>query len=174
VDKEALRKVSSEYFGFPCQFSFQRLLHTRNLSSGAGTIGQLVDDLTNGLSLTPHQDTKKKKKLTVCGNMGGSFTGYKTSGTDTTLWLICYYIRTISTEYGRPKSFRISRSVLVSWSRLPTGRRIDQFANLLSGYFSLRLLTASVAFLLHSLSSRSISTFLIDRYITCFPKLRLL
>jgi hypothetical protein len=26
--------------GFPCQFSFHRLLHTHHLSSGAGTIGQ--------------------------------------------------------------------------------------------------------------------------------------
>jgi hypothetical protein len=27
VDKVALRQVSSKYFGFPCQFSFHRLLH---------------------------------------------------------------------------------------------------------------------------------------------------
>jgi hypothetical protein len=27
VDKVALGQVFSEYFGFPCQFSFQRLLH---------------------------------------------------------------------------------------------------------------------------------------------------
>jgi hypothetical protein len=42
VDKVALGQVFCEYFGFPCQFSFHRLLHNyHHLSSGAGTIGQL-------------------------------------------------------------------------------------------------------------------------------------
>jgi hypothetical protein len=42
VGKAALGQVFSEYFGFPCQ-AFHRLLHTHhNLSSGAGTIGQIV------------------------------------------------------------------------------------------------------------------------------------
>jgi hypothetical protein len=37
----ALGQDFSEYFGFPCQFSFHRLLHNHHhLSSGAGTIGQ--------------------------------------------------------------------------------------------------------------------------------------
>jgi hypothetical protein len=58
MDKVALRQVFSEYFGFPCQFSFHRLLHIHHLSSGAGTIGQLVADVPSGLSLTPHQETK--------------------------------------------------------------------------------------------------------------------
>jgi hypothetical protein len=53
VNKMALRQVSSMHFGFPCQFSFHRLLHTHHLSSGAGTIGQLVADVPSGLSLTP-------------------------------------------------------------------------------------------------------------------------
>jgi hypothetical protein len=30
ADKVALVQVSSAYFGFPCQFSFHRLLHTHN------------------------------------------------------------------------------------------------------------------------------------------------
>jgi hypothetical protein len=30
-----LEELFSEYFGFPCQFSFHRLLHTHHLSSGA-------------------------------------------------------------------------------------------------------------------------------------------
>jgi hypothetical protein len=39
VNKVALGQVFSEYFGFPCQFSFHRLLHVYyHLSSGAGTI----------------------------------------------------------------------------------------------------------------------------------------
>jgi hypothetical protein len=63
VDKVAVEQVFSEYFGFPCQFSFHRLLHTHHLSSGAGTIGQLVADVPSGLSLTPTQETKKKKNF---------------------------------------------------------------------------------------------------------------
>jgi hypothetical protein len=50
VNKVALGQVFSEYFGFPCQISFHRLLHTHHLSSGAGTIGQTVADVPSGLS----------------------------------------------------------------------------------------------------------------------------
>jgi hypothetical protein len=57
----ALGQVFPEYFGFPCQFSFHLLLHTRRLSSGAGTIGKILADVPSGLSLTPLQETKKKK-----------------------------------------------------------------------------------------------------------------
>jgi hypothetical protein len=63
VDKVELGQVSSEYFGFPYQFSFHRLLQTNHLSFGAGTIGQLVTDVPSGLSLTPPQETKKKNNL---------------------------------------------------------------------------------------------------------------
>jgi hypothetical protein len=56
VDKVALGQVFSEYFGFPCQFSFLGLLRT-HLSSGAGTIGQLVATYQVD-SVTP-----KRKKL---------------------------------------------------------------------------------------------------------------
>jgi hypothetical protein len=62
VDEVSLAQVFSEYFGFPCQFSFHQLLHTHHLSSGAGTIGQLVADIPSGLSLTPQQGIKKTKK----------------------------------------------------------------------------------------------------------------
>jgi hypothetical protein len=51
VEKVALGQVFSEYFDFPCQFSFHRLLHT-HLSSGIGTMGQTVADVLSGLSLT--------------------------------------------------------------------------------------------------------------------------
>jgi hypothetical protein len=59
VHKVVLGQVFSEYFSVPCQFSFHRLLHTHHhhLSSGAGTIGQLVADVPSGLSLTPPQFT---------------------------------------------------------------------------------------------------------------------
>jgi hypothetical protein len=57
LDKVALGQVFSEYFGFPYQFSFHRLLHIHHhLPSGAGTIGQLVADVPSGLSLTPPQE----------------------------------------------------------------------------------------------------------------------
>jgi hypothetical protein len=41
VDKVALGQASSEYFSFPCQFSFRKILHI-HLSSGAGTTDPLV------------------------------------------------------------------------------------------------------------------------------------
>jgi hypothetical protein len=45
----ALWQVFSEYFGFPCQFSFHRLLNIHHhLSSGAGTVRQKY--LTSGNS----------------------------------------------------------------------------------------------------------------------------
>jgi hypothetical protein len=41
VDKVALGKVFSEYFGFPCKSLFRQLLHSHHhLSIGAGTEGQ--------------------------------------------------------------------------------------------------------------------------------------
>jgi hypothetical protein len=49
-----------EYFNFPCQFSFHRLLHTHHLSSEAGTIGQILPDVPSGLSLTPPPRNLKK------------------------------------------------------------------------------------------------------------------
>jgi hypothetical protein len=61
VDSVALVQVFSEYFGFFYQCLFHRLLHIHNhLSSGVGTIGKLVTDVPSGLSLTPHQEAKKK------------------------------------------------------------------------------------------------------------------
>jgi hypothetical protein len=57
VGKVALGQVFSEYFDLPCLFSFQWLLHTHHLSSGAGTIGQLVAHVPSGLSLTPLEKT---------------------------------------------------------------------------------------------------------------------
>jgi hypothetical protein len=60
VVKVALVQVSYDYFGFPCKFSFHRLLHIHHhLSSGAGTIVQLVADVPSGLSLTSTQETVK-------------------------------------------------------------------------------------------------------------------
>jgi hypothetical protein len=61
VDKVlSLRQVFSEYFGFPCQFSFNLLLHTHHhLSSGAGKIGEIVADVPSGLnSISPPPQNK--------------------------------------------------------------------------------------------------------------------
>jgi hypothetical protein len=60
VDKVALGQFLSENFGFPCQFSFYKILHI-HLSSGAGTIGQLVAVVPDGFSLTSPHDTKKER-----------------------------------------------------------------------------------------------------------------
>jgi hypothetical protein len=70
VDNVALGQVFSEYFGFPCPFSFHRLLHTHHLSSVAGTIGQLVADVPSGLSLTPPQGTTNYKTSHVEASRG--------------------------------------------------------------------------------------------------------
>jgi hypothetical protein len=62
VDKVALGQVFSEYFGFPCKFSFHRLLHTHHhLSSGADAVGQIAADVPSGLSLTSPQEIKKEQ-----------------------------------------------------------------------------------------------------------------
>jgi hypothetical protein len=70
VNKMTLGQVFSKYFGFPCQFSFHQLLHI-HLSSGSGTIDQLMADVPSGLSLIPPEETKKQRILDVmwvCGN----------------------------------------------------------------------------------------------------------
>jgi hypothetical protein len=53
----ALGQVFSEYFGFPCQYSFHRLLDTHHLSSRAGTTGQLAADVPITKSFCTSQKT---------------------------------------------------------------------------------------------------------------------
>jgi hypothetical protein len=50
---------------FPVQFSFRRLFHIHHyhLSSGVGTMGQLVDDVPSVLSLNPPQETRRNRSL---------------------------------------------------------------------------------------------------------------
>jgi hypothetical protein len=55
----ALGKILCEYFGFPCR-SLYRLLHNNRVSSGAGTVCQIVAGGPSGLSLTPPKESKKK------------------------------------------------------------------------------------------------------------------
>jgi hypothetical protein len=54
VGKVALGQVSSEYFGFACQFAFDPQLHNHHpLSPGAGTVGQTVVAVPSGLKSHP-------------------------------------------------------------------------------------------------------------------------
>jgi hypothetical protein len=64
VEKVELGQDFSEYYSFPCQFSFHRLLYT-HLSSGADAIGQKMSDVSSGLSLTPLKETIKMKPETT-------------------------------------------------------------------------------------------------------------
>jgi hypothetical protein len=58
MDKDALRHVLSESFGFLRQ-SFRQLLHTHQyFSSGAARVGKIVFDISNGISLIPNQGSK--------------------------------------------------------------------------------------------------------------------
>jgi hypothetical protein len=58
--RSGIRQVLSEYFNFPCQFSFHHLFHTHHrLSSWAGTTGQIAADVPSGLNLSPPQEIKK-------------------------------------------------------------------------------------------------------------------
>jgi hypothetical protein len=78
----ALGQVLSDYFGFLCQFSFNRLLHkSSSSSSGAGTTGQTVAYVVNRHSLCPPQETNtfqilenttfRKRDLLPSSGVGG-------------------------------------------------------------------------------------------------------
>jgi hypothetical protein len=62
VDNVALGQDFSEFFGFPCYFSFYRMVHNNHSSSGTGAIVQMVAHVPSGLILTPPQETKKKEE----------------------------------------------------------------------------------------------------------------
>jgi hypothetical protein len=60
VDKVDLGQVSSEYFGFSCQFSLH-ITHSSSIFQGCYS-RQLVADVPSGLSLTPPQEKNVKVK----------------------------------------------------------------------------------------------------------------
>jgi hypothetical protein len=62
VDKVALGRVLSVYFGFHCQSSFLQILHNHN-HPGQATIGQSVAVVPSGPSWTP-PPTKRINKIT--------------------------------------------------------------------------------------------------------------
>jgi hypothetical protein len=66
VDKVALGKVFSEYFGFPCQSSFHQFLHNHHHLSVAGTIGRSTQNPTAQI---------KKKNLFVNSFPSNGYTG---------------------------------------------------------------------------------------------------
>jgi hypothetical protein len=64
VDKMALGQVFSEYFGFPCQFSFHQLLHNHiTLIYHLGLYNRPeVAAVPGDVSPTPLKKKRKKKK----------------------------------------------------------------------------------------------------------------
>jgi hypothetical protein len=62
VDKVVLGRVFSEYFGFPCQSSFNQILYHHN-HPGQATIGQSVAAVPSGQSWTPPPTKRIKKKV---------------------------------------------------------------------------------------------------------------
>jgi hypothetical protein len=65
VNKVALGRVFSEYFGFPCQSSFHQILHHHN-HPGQATIGQTVAAVPSGPSWTlPPSELKKNWNTTT-------------------------------------------------------------------------------------------------------------
>jgi hypothetical protein len=65
VEFVALRLVSFKYFGFPCQFSVRRLLHTHRLSIRAGKIGPTVADSTKWTQCHPTPQGKQDRSETI-------------------------------------------------------------------------------------------------------------
>jgi hypothetical protein len=66
VGKVGLEQVFSEYFGFSCCDTFQRLLHIHHHPlSGAGTVGKILSDVRSGLSLIPTQQSEQKTETTL-------------------------------------------------------------------------------------------------------------
>jgi hypothetical protein len=61
VDKVALGRVFSEYFGFPCHSSFHKILHHHN-HPGQATIGQSVAAVLSGPSWAPPSTMQIKKR----------------------------------------------------------------------------------------------------------------
>jgi hypothetical protein len=63
VEKVALGQVFSDYFGFPCKFSFHQLLHNHHhLSSGAGTRGELVAAVPNVLKKLMRRRRRRRRR----------------------------------------------------------------------------------------------------------------
>jgi hypothetical protein len=63
VDKVALVQVLSEYFGFPCKFSFHRLHYKHHLSPGAFTTGKKKKKIAAAPSGLRIHETKKKNEV---------------------------------------------------------------------------------------------------------------
>jgi hypothetical protein len=65
VNRAAMGQVFSDYFGFPYQLAFHRLLHSHHyLSSWAGTVGQTVAGVPTG-SISPNEVEREKVSATA-------------------------------------------------------------------------------------------------------------
>jgi hypothetical protein len=62
VDKVALGRVFSEYFGFPYQSSFHQILHHHN-HPGQATVGQSVAAMPSGPSWAQSPTMRIKKEI---------------------------------------------------------------------------------------------------------------
>jgi hypothetical protein len=98
------------YFGFPCQFLFNRLLHIyHHLSSGAGTIGQIVTEVPSGLSLTPTQETiKKTKKCETDGKENYVHRNYSAASVQWRRDVSTGTLNSMRTELRRSVAFTVS------------------------------------------------------------------
>jgi hypothetical protein len=67
VDKVALGRVFSEYFGFPCQSSFHQILYHHNLPGQVQLANQWPPGRVDPTGLHPHYENKKLKKAFVWG-----------------------------------------------------------------------------------------------------------
>jgi hypothetical protein len=70
MDREALGQVSLDYFCFPCQFSFHRMLHT-HLAFGAGTVDPRMRDVPRGIDFTPCELKICEECSQACPMRGG-------------------------------------------------------------------------------------------------------
>jgi hypothetical protein len=104
-----------------------RPLHTDLLSTGAGTIGQIVACLPSALSFTPSQQTKKKTKTTTFGGSAtSSFPGKICLPLVKPLPHYCYFVCTFLTiitrwsesasELYRPSDCRLSAKSVPSFA----------------------------------------------------------
>jgi hypothetical protein len=62
VDKVALVRVFTKYFGFPCQSLFNQILHHHN-HPGQATIGKSVAAVPSGPSWTPPHTKRILKRI---------------------------------------------------------------------------------------------------------------
>jgi hypothetical protein len=116
VDEVTVGQVSSEYFGFPCQFSFHQVLHN-HLSSGTGTTGQLIADVPSGLRLAPSHENycaiSRHYLYATSGNLLSTTTTTTTTATNATF----SYFPHKASNVARLHSWRMFKKPQTPWSK---------------------------------------------------------